>query len=73
MLSQSQKYSIASMLAINTLDAATATIERFNDSAVSVEASDFARRIDKFYRKRDGFVPRRVIDIINGKSPYAEG
>lgn len=64
-LTKRQQYSIATMLATNTLDA---TIRRLSDSFVlsRYQAVEFAKTIDKWYKKRDGFIPKRVNDFING-------
>ena len=60
MLSKQQRYSIASLLAVNTTETVLKKIEPFDQEAI-----DFVNRIAKYYKKRDGFVPRPVINIIN--------
>lgn len=59
MLSYQQKYSIATLLACNTL---ADVLERLKDNP---EAVEFANSIDRFYKNRDGFVPKKVISILN--------
>ena len=45
------------MLATNSL---AATLKRLEGNS---EASEFAKLIDKYYKKRYGFVPRQVIQL----------
>jgi hypothetical protein len=60
-LSPNQRYSVASMLAVGTL----ASVE--SRLAGNVEALKLARSIDRYYTKRDGFIPRPVLAIVQGK------
>lgn len=63
MLTHVQKQTVASMLAVNTL----APVREKLAAAGYSEAASFAERINVHYRKRDGFIPRAVICILNGK------
>jgi RNA polymerase sigma factor (sigma-70 family) len=65
-LSQQQKYSVATMLATNTLEP---TLARLKDNPA---AQAFAKQIDKYYKRRDGFVPQKVRDLVNAAEPVAE-
>lgn len=67
MLTQSQKYSIATLLSVNTLEATLYKIRQSHLNEV-VEGVEFAKLINKYYKKRDGFVPRPVIKMIYSKS-----
>lgn len=57
-MTQSQKYAIATAMATTSF---SVVVERLGDNQ---EAILFATSISKFYRKRDGFVPKRVRDLI---------
>lgn len=61
-----QKYAIATMLAQQSLEATIAAIRKRTLPDVQESAIQFAKEIDKYYRKRDGFVPKIVVDICNG-------
>ena len=65
-----QRYAVATMLATNTLP----QVERRLQLAISGGyaepwALDFAREIDRHYRRRDGFVPAAVRQIVNNPRP----
>lgn len=59
MLTRQQRYSIATGLAVSNLQAIAARLQG------NQEALEFATTIDKHYRKRDGFIPRAVLRIVN--------
>ena len=57
-----QKYAIATMLATNTFEP---TIKRLENSGLlTPELKEWAEKINKYYGKRDGYVPRKVIDLL---------
>ena len=58
-----KKYSIATMLAQNTFGP---TMTRLKSSGfLTKELEEWAIKIDKYYKKRDGYVPRQVIKLLN--------
>lgn len=69
-LSRSQKMSIASMLSVNTLQA---TLNRLASACAEIGMDyapfeGFARYADKRFTKRDGFIPRNVVAMIEDES-----
>lgn len=60
MLTWHNKYSIASTLSTSNL---SATISKLSQLPDAQEAIEFAKMIDKYYGKRDGHVPRKVIAL----------
>jgi predicted metal-binding protein len=68
-LTCSQAYAIATWLACSSKQA---TLERIAQSQIylgltdSSEASRLVERIDRYYHKRDGFIPREVLAILKG-------
>lgn len=66
-LNKQQMYNIASVLATSDLNAVLNSIthnELISDD-IKKQAVYFANQIDKYYKKRDGFVPQKVINVIN--------
>jgi len=59
-LTYNQKYSIASTLATMSLNQ---VIEKLG---TNLEAIDFAKSIDKFYKIRNGFILSKVLKILLG-------
>lgn len=53
-----QRYAVATRLSIDTLENTLRKI-------VGEELKEFAKQIDKHYKKRDGFIPREVLRILN--------
>lgn len=63
---QTQKYSVATMLATNSYKE---TVRRIRWSYEQLgedpsEMLEFAEKINPLYKKRDGFVPKKVLDLI---------
>jgi len=67
-LTSKQKYSIASTLATSSLESTISQIQNFGsfigDSLVE-SAIDFATQIDMYYVKRNGYIPKQVLKIID--------
>jgi hypothetical protein len=59
MLTKQQQYSIASTLATSS----TATVK--TKLAGNSEAISFIEKIEKYFVKKDGFIPKQVLKIIN--------
>ena len=58
-----QQYAIATMLATNTFGP---TMKRLKSSGfLTKELEEWAIKINKYYGKRDGYVPRKVIQLLN--------
>lgn len=69
-LTRMQRYSVASMLATNTL---RPTINRLIASCAELGTNNepfvaFAKLIDKYFAKRDGFIPPAVVKMVNDNS-----
>jgi hypothetical protein len=62
MLTYNQKYGIATALA--TTDSSVVR-NRLKDSPDGLE---FLAKIEKYFIKKDGFIPKKVIQIINSLS-----
>ena len=56
-----QKYGIASLLSCNTLDTVITRLQGCPNMIA------WAKQADRYYRRRDGFVPRAVIRMVNAK------
>ncbi len=57
-MTNKQKYSVATMLAIGSLQSVISRLEKLPFD--SKDAIEFAKKIDPFYTKKDGFVPQKV-------------
>ena len=66
LMTRNQKYAIATSLATSSLEATIAKLDCL-DTDLRVAGIAFANSIDQHYRKRDGFIPRAVIRLINGR------
>ena len=67
---QNQLYSIATMLSIDTLDSVLKRLQGLRKTGIFAEEEiahkiKWAVQMDKYYKKRDGYVPKKVIAIIN--------
>jgi hypothetical protein len=61
-MTNQQKYSVAVLLSTDTLSSVISRLARLDPTVYPVaESISFARRIDRHYGRRDGFVPRRVL------------
>lgn len=70
MLTASQKYSIASTLSTSSLETYIGKVKNlpeYKDAKLfrdfADQAIEFATKIDKLYVKKDGFVPKRVVEL----------
>ena len=66
---QKQKYSIATLLCNNNLNAVMKQL--WENEYLTIQEkkhwADFTVKINKYYKKRDGYVPPAVIRIVNGE------
>ena len=60
MLSRQQKYSVATVMATNSTDILLAKYRYLP------EVVEFIKLISPYYKKKDGFIPKKVIKIVNG-------
>lgn len=61
MLTKSQKYSIATLLATNSYTNVVYKLKQLQE----IEGIEFAEKIKKYFTKCDGFIPRSVIKLCN--------
>ena len=69
-LPRNLKLAVATILATNTLEPTLKRIRKNTNVFSAEEIEDqvsFAVLIDHNFKKRDGFIPRRVITLINAK------
>ena len=58
-----QKYAIATMLATNTFEPTMKRLE--NSGFLTKELEEWTIKINKYYGKLDGYVPQKVIQLLN--------
>lgn len=64
MLTYNQKYSIATMLATGSLEQAIKRIQASEfDSKLSQAGIEFAKIANKYFIRRDGFIPTAVVNL----------
>lgn len=76
MLSYQQRYSVASMLAVNSLDAVRRRLDGLRADMPEMPIDDLinlAERLDPYYVRRDGFVPKKVLAILRRPLQRIEG
>lgn len=64
-MNRSQKLAVASSLAVQNLRGVLLHLEQNAPVEIKADAIAFAKKIDRYYRKRDGFIPRPVIRLCN--------
>ena len=66
---QKQKYAIATKLCISNLNVVMKKL--WENEYLTIQEkkhwADFTVKINKYYKKRDGFIPPIVIRIVNGE------
>jgi hypothetical protein len=64
MLNPNQKYGIASALAADNLDNVIANLNKLPFPDLISEGVKFAKHLNQFFKKRDGFIPAAVLELL---------